>query len=449
MMNAKTLSTAVLVSLASMPVCLAQSAGASGDEVRAIVAEMLADAESRSSLLQDGGAASAGHDGQGFVFKDAAGNFKLTIAGALQFRYQLNFRDTQDGGPNAAANRGNDDFESGFETRRSRVVFRGHAIDPKLTYFVQTDFSRRDGTLDLLDAWAQYKWDNGVYAKWGQFKMPFLREELVADWTQLAIERSSTNTAFTQDRSQGVELGWKGEQVGLAFAFHDGFNSKNSEFGSTSALGNFGFVRTGGESDWAFTGRAEWKAAGEWKQFDDFTSQPGSSYACLLGAAGHVEGSANDIAASPGGIDTQGDTVYSSWTVDMSVEGDGWNLFAAGIGAHQKTSLLGIGDGSSDDYGFVGQGGFYLPETDWELFARYDAIFQDSDRDLGDSDETFDVVTVGTHYYWAGHAAKFSFDVQWFLDESTQLMSSNGGNGFLRTTEENEVNLRFQFQLLF
>ncbi len=434
---------------AGSSVCAAADASAS-DEVRAVVAEMLADADARTSLLADGGTTSggAGHDGKGFVLASADGNFKLGISGAIQFRYQLNFRDNNDGGP--GANRANDDFESGFETRRTRIIYKGHIVSPKLFYGIQTDFSRRDGVLDLLDAFAGYKFDGGITLKWGQFKMPFLREELVSNWMQLVTERSNMNTVFTQDRSQGIELSYKNDDVNLTVAFNDGFNSKNSEFGSVSGLGNFGFVRgNNAESDWGLTGRAEWKVRGDWKQFEDLTSQPESDYACMLGVAGHVEGSANDIATSVGGIDTQGDTVYSSWTVDASVEGDGWNIFAAGVGAHQNTSLNGIGDGSSDDYGLIAQGGFYLPDTDWELFARYDAIFQDEDRDLGDTDDTFDTVTFGTNYYWAGAAAKFTFDVQWFLDESTQLMSSNSGNGFLRTTEENEVNVRFQFQLLF
>lgn len=427
-------------------VAMARPDGATGDEVRAIVAEMLADAQTRSSLAADG--ATAGRDEKGFFLSDGSGKFRLQIGGAIQFRYNLNFRDSNSGGPNAAANRGNDDFESGFQTRRTRIWTKGTIVAPELFYGIQGDFSRSTGDFSLLDAYAGYKAENGCYAKWGQFKLPFLREELLEDWKQLAAERSGMNQVFTQDRSQAVEIGRRDENFSLALAFSDGFNSKNSEFGSTNGLGNFGFVRGGGESDWAFTGRVEWKVKGDWKQFEDFTSKPGSDYACMLGAAGHVERSANDIAANVGGIDTQGDTTYGAWTVDMSVEGDGWNLFAAGTGAHQQTSLAnGFGHSSSDDYGLVVQGGFYIPDTDWELFGRYDAVFQDSGR--GAEEDTFDTITVGTTYYYAGHAAKFIFDVQWFLDPSQPLMGSNVGNNFLATTNEGEVNVRLQFQLLF
>lgn len=439
---------AVMHAAGSGSVLAGGSAAASRDDVRALVAEVLSDADQRTSLLGDG-SAGGGHDGKNFVLADASGAFKLVVASQIQFRYQMNFRDSQEGGTNAAPGRVNDDFESGFEARRTRLIFKGNIVDPKLFYYIQGDFSRSGGDFGLLDAYAGYKYDGGFTLKWGQFKSPFMREELVSDMYQLAIERTSMNTAFSQDRSQGVEGGYRNDHINLALAFTDGFNSKNSEFGTVNGLGNFGFVRGGRESDWALTGRLDWKVAGDWKQFETFTSEPGSGYGCLLGVAGHVEGSANDIGANVEGTDTQGDTIYSSWTVDMSVEGDGWNLFAAGVGAYQNTGLQGFSDRSTADYGLAVQGGFYLPDTDWELFARYDAIFQDSDRDPDGSDDSFDTVTFGTNYYWAGQAAKFSFDVQWFLDESTALMTSNSGNGFLRTTEENEVNLRFQFQILF
>lgn len=418
------------------------------DDVRAVVAEMLADADQRTSLLANG-AAGSGHDGKNFVLTDASGAFKLAIAGQVQFRYQMNFRDPQDGGPNTTPGRSSDDFESGFETRRTRLIATGTIVDPKMFYFIQSDFSRSSGDFGLLDAYAGYKYDGGFSLRWGQFKSPFMREELLSDKYQLVIDRSNMNTVFSQDRVQGVEGSYRNDNINLALEFSDGFISKNSEFGTVNGLGNLGFARGGRESDWALTGRLDWKVAGDWKQFDTFTSEPGSAFACLLGVAGHVEGSANDIAANVGGTPTQGDTIYSAWTIDLSLEGDGWNAFAAGVGTYQDTGLQGLDDRNTADYGVLVQGGFYLPDTDWELFARYDAIFQDTDRGPTGSDDSFGTVTFGTNYYWAGQAAKFTVDVQWFLDSSTQLMTSNSSNGFLRTTEDNEVNLRFQFQILF
>ena len=85
---------------------LAQSA--SPDEVRAIVAEMVADADERSSLLAGG---TAGHDG-GFYLASDDGAFKLGINGFVQFRYYAGFRDEDNTVGDA------DDFSSGFQMRR-------------------------------------------------------------------------------------------------------------------------------------------------------------------------------------------------------------------------------------------------------------------------------------------------------------------------------------------
>ena len=72
----------------------------SNDNVRAIVSEMMSDAETRSSLLAGG---DAGHDGKFFIAGDG---FRLNVGGQIQFRYLLNFRD-DDVAPA-------DDFSNGF-----------------------------------------------------------------------------------------------------------------------------------------------------------------------------------------------------------------------------------------------------------------------------------------------------------------------------------------------
>jgi hypothetical protein len=442
--------TAALTASAVTPV-------ANTDEVRAIVSEMLADAENRSSLLAAGG---GGHDGGTFYLADANGNFRLNVGGQIQFRYLLNFRDDNGDGTNALPNRENDDFESGFQTANTRVWFTGNIVDPNLYYNITGNFARDGGDFNLEEAYAGYKWDNGFSLQWGQFVLPFLREKLVNQWYQLAADRSLTDITFDQGYSQGIQLGYAAEEFRAMLAFSDGFRSANSEFGSVNngTTGNFGFTGQGGESDWAITARAEFKFAGAWDQFKDFTSMPESQFAAMLGIAGHVEGSANDIGVDTdgdGAFDAEAETRFGGVTVDLSLEGDGWNVFIAGNAAftdNSATAGAGLND-STTDYGLVAQGGFFFPDTDWELFARYDGIFADEDRNAAntDSNDSFSTVTVGTNYYWSGHAAKFTFDVQYFIDNAADGLNTvtNREIGYLGSGEDGEVTLRFQFQLLF
>lgn len=99
-------------------VALADQPAVSRDEVRAIVSEMLSDAETRSSLLQGGG--TAGYD-KNFFIASSDNNFRINFSGYSQWRYTMSFRD--DGAGNAPTGvAGNDNnLETGFTDRKSVV----------------------------------------------------------------------------------------------------------------------------------------------------------------------------------------------------------------------------------------------------------------------------------------------------------------------------------------
>jgi hypothetical protein len=177
---------------------------------------------------------------------------------------------------------------------------------------------------------------------------------------------------------------------------------------------------------------------GEWGAFKDFTSKRGSDDALMLGAAINYQGGAN----VPGPAD---ETKTLNYTFDASWESDGWNLYGAFVGSNIE-NFGGVTDADADIFGFVVQGGFYLTE-DWELFGRYDMLINDDD--LGDDFGTF---TVGANHYIHGHAAKFTLDLQWFFDDTAGtggVLGGNSGIGLLADTEEDQVAVRAQFQLLF
>lgn len=406
----------------------------STDEVRAIVAEMMADAETRSSLLQSGG--TAGHDGK-FFLASPDGNFRLNIGGQVQFRYALNFVDS--------TNPASDDFEQGFQTRRTKLEFSGHIFQPGLFYKVVGAFDRGNsgGNFDLEDAYFGYQWDNGFSVRWGQFKLPFLREELVSSKYQLMVDRSVTNEIFNQDRSQGIELSYEAEMWRFFLAFSDGFNSDNTDY-AVGAGGATGL----GEADYAFTGRVEFLFSGDWKQFRDFTSWRGSDFGMMLGAAAHFEDSPDTTAAAqPAGNDE-----FLAYTIDLSFEGDGWNLYGAFVGNHVENDTPGAPE--VDNFGFVVQGGLFLTD-ELELAARFDMVIPDDQFGPGTDDE-FSTITAGINYYMHKHAAKFSLDVAYYLDDSSQnflVGATDPDTGINRfgggAGGEDEVAIRAQFQLLF
>ncbi|MBL8746695.1 MAG: hypothetical protein JNK58_10115 [Phycisphaerae bacterium] len=426
--------------LTASAACAASDPVGDPDEVRAVVDQMIADAETRSSLLAD--SAVGGHNGKNFFLQSADGSFRLLFRGQVQFRYMLDFRDDGDGNGDGASE---DDFESGFQTRRTKLYFEGHVWEKALTYRVLGAYSRSTGDFRLEEAFAAYKWGNGVSVQLGQFKLPFLREETTSSSMQLAVERSIVSDSFSLVRSQGVQASYENDSIRLALAFSDGAGAENSDFSAPRNATSTGLInRSGlGESDYALTGRAEWKLFGTWDAFKDFTSPVGSDYSLMLGAAGHYEGGDGSSSAF-----TSGTYEYASWTADLTVEGDGWNAFIAGVGGYTDFHGTAAGDVVNDDYGLLAQGGFMIPETQIEPFVRYAGLFTDPDR-TADGADTFSSLTFGVNYYLYGHASKFTGDVVWYLDETDPLVTRRTGHGQLGDDDSGEVTVRLQWQLLF
>ncbi|HBS29698.1 MAG TPA: hypothetical protein DEB06_09675, partial [Phycisphaerales bacterium] len=406
--------------------------GATPDEVRAIASEVLADAQTRSSLLASGGL--AGHDGR-FFLASGDGNFRLNIGGQIQFRYTTNFRSDDDDAPNS------DDFESGFSDPRTRVYFDGHAHDPRLFYRVMLDFRAAGGDGFLQDAWAGYRFENGLTLRGGEGITAFMREWFMGDFKLFTVERSLQALVFGQFRSKFIDLKYQTDDapVRVIGTFSDGFRSTNTEFDADPA-------------DWALTGRAEWKFAGSWTQLEnEYRSPRGSDFAGALGGAVHIEQGPSRV-AGPGGVAEQ---TLLAWTADLLLKGDGWNAMLAGVGYHTEDEA-GVSGADFDDFSALAQGGVHVTD-DVELIGRYEVIIPDGDRA---GDDPLNAVTAGFNWYLHGQAAKFSFAGILFLDDTNGTTAGNFGNtgprtptspafGSLPSTEAGQVTVWAQFQLLF
>lgn len=387
--------------------------------IRAMVQDVLADADTRASLLQSG--VSAGYDG-GFFIGSSDGNFRLKIAGRTQVRYVYNYQDD-------AAGDG-DRHRSGFELRRTRLVFSGHIIDPSWGYQIQGDFNRTGGGLTLLEAFVDKKLDNGVVIRAGQFRPRFLFEDSTSSGRQLAAERSLVNSAFAQGFTQGVEVrGKAGDQVRWSAAILDGIPTSTGNQGGGA---NVGWSTR--QTEFSTLGRVEVLLAGDWKQFGEFTSWSGEEFAFLIGGGAAWQKDEYGTAAA--------ETEAFRWTLDATAKFGGANAFVAFIGNHEDTNG---GGGSVDQYGLIVQGGFFFVPDEWEAFARYE---------WGDADmagvEDLNVITVGVNRYWARHNLKWTTDVGVGLDEvSGAWASSSAGWRTDLPDEDGQMVIRSQLQLAF
>ncbi|MFP4146075.1 MAG: DUF5693 family protein [Phycisphaeraceae bacterium] len=286
-------------------------------DVEALVEEVLADADSRAARPR------AGWDG-GFYLASPEDNFRLNLIGMVQGRYILGSQDE-------AAGPDGDDTTDGFEVSRTRAGFLGHVVDPSWQYVLLFGHSGHGDSL-LLDAYVRKQLGDGWALTMGQFKLPFYREYLVSERYQQFVERSLVTYGFSCGYSQGVTLSHRGDDVAWAVTWSDGRSKMNSAWDADDA-------------EWAVTGRADWKLAGAWADYEDYNGWPGQESGLLvLGGAVHAQ------AQESGPLAEELEEVR--WTADLSWEGDGMNVFGAVVGTDQT------GVGAVDAVGALVQGGW-------------------------------------------------------------------------------------------
>lgn len=391
------------------------------EQIRALVQDVIADSETRSSLLRDGH--TAGWD-DGFFLSSADGDFVMKFFGQSQFRYVWNNRDDD---PSTG-----DNDEFGFEMRRMKLGIKGNLFGKDLTYKVNGAFDRGGGDFVLEDAWFRYDLGEGWNFRWGQFKAPFLREELMSSSKFQAVDRTYANELANQGgRTQGVELAYEGDGFRFNVAFTDGWDV--SYTGTNSTFANTGFSTDG--TDFNLAARAEAVLAGDagFGQFDDYSSWNDDTFGWLLGGALYYQADETGTSADNG--------KHFGWTVDTQLEFGGANLAAAVFGQHSDD----LSGGDFDQYGFTAQGGVFLAPDKFEFFANYSYYDFDSALGSGVDDET-NIFGLGFNWFFEGHKWKWTTDV---LISGDAIPVSSTGIGVLADAQDDQFVFRTQMQVLF
>ncbi len=388
------------------------------EQTRAIVREAMADSETRASLLREGGTAGF-REGKGFFISNEDGTFDVNLSGYSMFRGIYNDKD------------GPDKSTGGFENSVTKLVLRGHAGSQDLTYKLQMAFDPNGGTLVLDDMFVTYALGSGWGWSWGQVKAPFIREQVMGDEQQLAVERSYVNALTSLGRVQGTWLSYENETIRGWLVFSDGNRIPSLAAPHTQSK-NTPFNTDG--TEWAVTARIEAILAGsDWKQFNDYESWSTDEFGALFGAAIHWQDGEYGTAAE--------ETQVFTWTVDGMLEFGQANLSAWVVGVHTNpnaTSAM-----AYDQFGFVVQGGVHLVPDKFELFGRYEWF----DFDNFGSLDNLSIVTAGFNYYFRRNSWKWTTDIVYALD---QIPTSVGATGLLAdgAGEDGQLALRTQMQVV-
>ena len=147
-------------------------------EIRGIVTDVLADAETRSSLQ----GATSGYNG-GFMLASSDGNFSMKINVLQQMRWSFNDNDV--------------DQAYGFENKRTRLTFSGNMVDSSWTYKLgyylgYSNSAENCGAGELADANVTKDFKNGFTVSVGQMNSStvFLRSTQWSDATKASISSS-------------------------------------------------------------------------------------------------------------------------------------------------------------------------------------------------------------------------------------------------------------------
>ena len=219
-------------------------------EVRSLVQDVLADSQSRTSL-QDSGMMAGYKAGKGFYLSNQDGSFSLMMSGQLQARWVMNNNTSRAGS----------ETQWGFQVRRAKVRFQGNVVDPSWTYMIEGSFDgptnltgqqTNAGSFEFQDAYIAKELENGLSLTFGQFKTPWMREELVDSSQQLAVERSTINEFYGQDRAVGIMASYATDSWNFAASYNNG---QRTAVSAPYRYTNF----TNNQADWAVSGRFEYK----------------------------------------------------------------------------------------------------------------------------------------------------------------------------------------------
>lgn len=405
----------------------AASTGPSAREVDATVQTVLRDADQRSQLLQANGFTAGISKGKILIRSDD-GKFEINPNFQFQLRYVFNYRDESGATPAA----GDAQVQDGFEIRRMRFGFDGHAFSEDFQYKLLWDANQTNGQVSLLDAVVRYHFADNWWVKGGQYKDPTFHEfGGVSSKRQLAAERSLINSVLggnVTNRIQGVALQWESPDqsmpVRAEIGYTDGPATLNTAFTDGGGVSSVGLS----SPDWGAYGRAEYLVMGDWRQYDDFTAL-GNTKDLLVVGAGAFYGQ-------------QGDAEALWHTIDAQAELGPVGLYGAYVGVYSDAGTAGVG--SSYDFGWLAQAG-YLVNSQWEVFGRWSYINLDTPTTNGQHD--FCELTAGVNYYLQGHAAKFTIDATW-LPNGAPGANLAGLGILVPDAGDDQITFRAQFQLL-
>jgi hypothetical protein len=473
------------------------------DQIRGIVADVLADAEQRSSLRQD--AMTAGWN-DGFFLASPDGRFKLSVGGLIQPRFmwshvrntQVNTVTQTQSTPYFIPDPIEDRY--GFDSNYNELVFKGHMFSPAIEFMVRTNVALYDayavgtapdnwrsvnlnnssGQLYLMDAWSRIHFSDNWSFRFGQYRSPYAREQMINEANQMAVSRSTIVRNYGLWYTQGIEFQYQGDDFRWNLSVDNGGNSfiagTTINVVGTPAIDMPWYTQ---EVSYSFTTRLEWKPFGSWQDFTSMTSAPGEQQGLLLGAAFHTQATRpNQVAqfdpnsGNPQYITLTGnpENYWDGWTADVQWNLGGASIFASGFWNYINSQtafsntfgnpqIVQPSLGYINAYGVVIQPSIYfLPK--WEWYTRWEYGYIDFNDNTGlasiaqnqpafyvSQQVPFNAITTGVNWYIDGQDLKWTWDIGFGMSDVGYSWQNLPAGWRISGTDQ--IVMRTQLQLAF
>ena len=413
-------------------------------EITVLVQEVLADSSNRRSLQGDN-AMMGWSDSDGFYMSSSDGRFRLNIGGMIQTQGMARWV-----GVDTVGGSSYDQWRYGFGVSRSQLMFGGNVFGKGLEYYIEMGWGRGDEynltgqsgfmTTRLWDAWVKFRPTSNIELKIGQFMLPFTRESLVRPQHQLAVVPSVIDFRMGMERTAAIQLDWSSENERFSLAISNGSPALFHAplWGAFDPIPPWPALEK--DTLYAVSMRHEWKLLGDWEQFNQFTSPPGSERGVMIGIAGHRQMTEEDPTSS-----FAVDSTFWGIAGDISLQYDGASLFASVFYHRIKDLLASEGNSRMDIHGFVAQGSTYITNQT-ELYARWENGQPDGP---GQFATDLQIVTVGLNHYINGQDMKISADIGFDFGSVTSFLVNDQTGWQLDTHRRNQAVFRSQLQLMF
>ena len=464
------------------------------DQIRGIVADVIADSEARASLRQD--SMTAGWN-DGFFLASPDGRFKLQVSGLVQPRFMWSHvRNTQFDSTTGTYSTPYvipDIIEDryGFDSNYNELVFKGHVFSPAVEFMVRTNVSTgtemgfgntndnaggftngpSTGQLYLMDAWTRISFSDNWSLRFGQYRSPYAREQLVTEANQMAVSRSTIVRNYGMWYTQGIEFQYQGDDFRWNFSVDNGGSGAVAgtavNLVGTSPMNGPWYTQP---VSYSLTTRLEWKAFGAWQDFTSMTSEPGAQQGMLLGLAYHTQATRPNQQLNNTNTTGLPENYWDAWTVDAQWNFGGASIFMSGFWNYinsqstyeytfdNNANVKLVGDtGFTNAYGVVFQPSVYfLPKWEWYTRFEYGYI------DIGSSDVLlasgtgaafnakqvpYSAITTGVNWYIDGQDLKWTWDIGFGLTDVGYSWQNLPAGWRISGTDQ--IVMRTQLQLQF